>query len=542
MRFPALVLILSVAAVAQEGPQVRTAPGPGGPGPERRADRRIAEAEPKVERPTKAELKLAAELIDRAQALTNDLNDTDRAYVLAKIAELTAKRDPQTSKTRAEEAFKLAANANDSASSQIQMSAMMAVSQNDLDRALQMLSEMPAQRPRADGSAAPDIRGAAATMLFTRAFTKEGMASVEKLQSAARQMGENGFYPYMAVAQVLRGVGEKDKDRAQTIAMDAVAFVNRRQLSGMESQQITMFLRSAREFISRPMMKEILERIVKEALETAKQSDGTQVAASFESEDGQSAQLNSMATLMIFQLMPMIRDVDPDWAKQLEDQSEELKRVAALMGSGQRTSIMIGARNTGGPNGPNGGDRDFRDELQAMSVDELASRDPQRAMETAQSIKDPTVRVAAIARASAAGTDEAAKEKALKDAKDALAQATDPRDKLTILSGLAQAQAALKDEEGLATTLQQSFVLADDMFRRSVDRTPAGGAWMRPGVQATTSMVRAGARKSPKIFADKIDGVRHQPLKALLLLSAAEALDPESRSNSGPQFRFQFSN
>src|SRR5262249_42091082 len=191
----------------------------------------------------KAELQLAAELIDRAQALTGDLNDTDRAYVLGKMAELTAKRKPDQSKAWAEEAFKLAANNNTTASGQIQMSAMMAVSQNDLDRALQMLSEMPAQRPRSDGSSAPDIRGAAATMLFSRAFTKDGMNSVEKLQSAARQMGENGFYPYMAIAQVLRGVGEKDKDRAQAIAMDAVAFVNRRPLTGMESQQVTMFLR-----------------------------------------------------------------------------------------------------------------------------------------------------------------------------------------------------------------------------------------------------------------------------------------------------------
>jgi hypothetical protein len=503
-------------------------------------DRRIAESEPKVEKPTKVELQLAAELIDRAQALTGNLNDTDRAYVLGKMAELTAKRKPEQSKAWAEEAFKLAASNNNTASGQIQMSAMMAVSQNDLDRALQMLSEMPAQRPRPDGSFSPDIRGAATTMLFSRAFTKDGMNSVDKLQSAARQMGENGFYPYMAIAQVLRGVGEKDKDRAQAIAMDAVAFVNRRQLTGMESQQVTMFLQSAREFIPRPMMKEILERVVKEALETAKQSDGTQVAASFENENGQSAQLNSMATLMIFQLMPMIRETDPDWAKQLEDQSEELKRVSALMSNGQRTSIMIGARNGGGPNGPNGTDRDFRDELQSMSVDELAARDPQRAMETAQAIKDPNVRVSAIARASAAGSDEAAKEKALKDAKDALAQATDPRDKLTILSGLAQAQTSLKDDEGLSATLQQSFVIADDMFRRSVDRSPSTGAWMRPGVQAATSMVRAGARKSPKIFADKIDSVRLEPLRALLLLGAAEALDPESRSNSGPQFRFQF--
>jgi hypothetical protein len=537
MRFPALLLFCSLAAA--QTAEVRTAPNAGNP--ERRSDRRIAEAEPKIEKPTKAELKLAAELIDRAQALANDLSDTDRAYVLAKMAELTAKRSPEESKTRAEEAFKLAANSNDTAASQIQMSAMMAISQNDLDRALQMLSEMPAQRPRSDGSMSPDIRGAAAAMLFTRAFSKEGMVSVEKLQASARQMGENGFYPYMAVAQLLRGVGEKDKDRAQSIAMDAVAFINRRPLSGLESQQVTMFLQSAREFIPRPMMKEILDRVVKDALEAAKHSDGTQVAASFQTEDGQSAQLNSMATLMIFQLMPMIRDVDPDWAKQLEDQSEELKRVAALMGSGQRTSIMIGARN-GGPTGPNGNQRDFRDELQAMSVDELAARDPQRAMETAQAIKDPTVRVAAIARASAAGTDEAAKEKALKDANDALAQATDPRDKLTILSGLAQAQASLNDDDGLAVTLQQSFNLADDMFRRSVDKTPDGGAWMRPGVQAATSMVRGIARKSPRVVTEKLDSVRHQPLKALLLLSAAEALDPESRSNSGPQFRFQFSN
>jgi len=302
-----------------------------------------------------------------------------------------------------------------------------------------------------------------------------------------------------------------------------------------------MFLQSAREYVPQPMMKEILQRVVKEALEDAKKSDGTQVAASFETESGKSAQLNSMATLMIFQLLPLIRQADPDWAKQLEDQSEELKNVSNMMASGERTSIMIGARN-GGPTGPNGNQRDFRDEIQAMSVDDLATRDPQRAMQTAQSIKDPTVRVAAVARASAATENADVREKALKDAKDALAQASDPRDKLTILGGLAQAQAAIKDDEGLAVTLQQSFVIADDMFRRSVDRNPSAGFWMRPGVQSVVTMVRGTARKSPSVVAQKVEDVRHQPLKALLLLTAAEALDPESRVQSGPQFRFQFSN
>jgi hypothetical protein len=63
---------------------------------------------------------------------------------------------------------------------------------------------------------------------------------------------------------------------------------------------------------------------------------------------------------------------------------------------------------------------------------------------------------------------------------------------------------------------------------------------MRPGVEVASSLVRSAAKKQGKLVVDKLDSVRQQPLKALLLLAAVEALDPESHSTNGPQFRFAF--
>lgn len=526
MRILSLVLVLSLCSFAQ----IRTERRPGAEPP--------AEAKPATP-PSKKDLKLAADLIQRAQGLTADLNDTDRAYALARMAELSAKRNPEQSVTWAEEAYRLAANLPGVAQGSVQMSALMAVSQNNLDRALEMLGAMESPRQTANGTFTPDIRAASAAMLFTRAYTKEGDKAVERLQTTARQMGENSFYPYMAVTQLINAIAKKDKERAQNITNDAVAFINRRKRSQMENQQVTMFLTSAQEFIPLPMMKEILETVVKEALDQAKQSDGSQVAATFQNSAGDKVQLNSMATLMVFQLMPLIRNVDPDWAKKLEEQSDELRRASALMRSGD-VNIMIGA-SQGGPTGPNGNRRDFRDEVQSMQVDELASRDPKRAMEMANNIQDPVLHAAAMTRVTASSSDAQAREKALRDAKELLARTSEPRDKLIILSGLAQAQATMKDEEGLATTLDQGLVIADDLFRRSIDRNPSAGAWMRPGVDVATSLIKGAVKTQGKLVTDKLDAVRQAPLKALLLLAAAEALDPESRPTNGPQLRFSFS-
>ena len=94
MRYLLLLLVLSLSSLAQMHMERR------GPGPE-------PDAKPATP-PSKKDLKLAAELIQRAQSLSADLNETDRAYVLAKMAELSAKRDPEQSQTWAEEAFRLA--------------------------------------------------------------------------------------------------------------------------------------------------------------------------------------------------------------------------------------------------------------------------------------------------------------------------------------------------------------------------------------------------------------------------------------------------
>jgi hypothetical protein len=94
----------------------------------------------------------------------------------------------------------------------------------------------------------------------------------------------------------------------------------------------------------------------------------------------------------------------------------------------------------------------------------------------------------------------------------------------------------------LNTTVQQALATADEMFRRSVDKNPSASGWMRPGVETASSIVKNLAKKQSTLVTARVDAVRQAPLKALLLLSAVEALDPEAKSQGGPQMQFRFSN
>jgi hypothetical protein len=136
--------------------------------------------------------------------------------------------------------------------------------------------------------------------------------------------------------------------------------------------------------------------------------------------------------------------------------------------------------------------------------------------------------------------DNEAKQRAVRDAKELLAKTSEPKDKLSIYAGLAAVQASLKDEDGLSATLQQAFVIADDLVRKSIDKDPAAGSWMRPGVDTAASMVRNLAKKQSSLVTNRIDDVRQAPLRVLLLIAAVESLDPEAKTERGPMIQFRF--
>jgi hypothetical protein len=396
---------------------------------------------------------------------------------------------------------------------------------------------MEAPAPRSDGQPAPDMRSAAATMLFQKIWQKRGADAIDSLQTAARQLGETGNYPYMAMASIIRQVGRKDPEKAQSLANDAIAYFSRRVRSDQSAQQMAMFLRMDREFIPLPMLKDILTQLVADAVDT-KNDTKTGAVAVFLNSRG-TATMSGASNLLLFQLLPMIRDIDPDWAKKVEAQSSELSQSANLTqassGGTERVGMFVGGPNGGGP------PANMMEEMKSMEVDELASQDPTKALKVADEIHDPVIRAATNARLAGDlnNSDPDRANELMKSAREALGAAKEPADKLRILVGLAQAQKAMKDKEGFGKTLDQAYAMGEELFRKSVDKSPDAAINSRPGLDQLTRLTIAGVRLDSTAILTHLDNLRSPVLQAILLVAAARGLDPDGPSQD-TGFRIQF--
>jgi hypothetical protein len=482
---------------------------------------------------------LSSRLLDRAYGLSAQVSDADKAFLLARIAEVTAKSDPELSLSRAGEALQIASElASGPARSRIFMSAISALSENDIDRALQALQQLapPPAASDAINQPPPDLRSMLAIPLFQKAWQKHGLDSLDQLQATARQLGETGAYPFVAMGMLVRRVDQKDPARAQALIQDGVTFAGRGIHSQIEASQVAMFLSNASEFVSPALMKEILERLVAQARATGENAAFS--LAITDSAGKETARLSG-ASVLIMNLLPLIRRVDAEWASRLEKESDDLRTfIAARRGQqegGQRMSVGV---MIGGPGGPNAPRRDMREEMTAMQVDELAQRDPTRALQVSSAINDPVLRAASTASlaGSFSRSDPARAAELLKSARQVLAETPEPRDKLTILIGLAKAQSALGDAEGFKDTLARSFALAEDLYRKGLDRDPSAPVFAQPGFDQLSRLITAAAEKDVQSLQVRIEALRSTPLQASMWIQLAQALDPERR-HLGPGLR-----
>lgn len=475
----------------------------------------------------------AKELLQRAYSNTKDLSESDRAAILARLASSSARVMPDQSKAWAEEVFQITRGlSSDNARGQYEMTALLAVAENDPDHALQLLLQMSSPGLNQDGNPLPDLRGAAATGLFQKYFQKKAEAGLPALQTTARQLGELGLYPFMAMGPIIRNVNQKDHDKAQSLVNESLVYFPRLQQTDMSGQQMAMFLRMNQSLISKPVMKDVLTQLVSKALATKKDSDNGMTTTI--STNGNTATLQGASNLMMFQLMPLIKDVDPEWAQKLETENEQLRNavIAQQNSPSGNNRVQIGMVVGNGPANQRGNPID---PMKAMEVDELAQKDPLQALKVSDQISDPVLRTATSVGIAGEinNTDPEQAARLVKNAKDAIAATPEQADKLRILAGLAQAQSAMKDNDGLNTTLDQAFTMAEDLYRKSVDKNPDSSVNTRPGIDSLSRLVGIGIKADQSTTLGHIDRVNATPLQTMLLISAAENLDPDMKVVGG---------
>ena len=294
---------------------------------------------------------------------------------------------PDQSKAWADEVLITRGLSNDNARGQYEMTALAGYGRERPGPCPATSSPDVSPGANEDGNPLPDLRGAAATGLFQKYFQKKGEGGLPALQTTARQLGELGLYPFMAMGPIIRNVNQKDPEKAQSLMYESLVYFPRLKQSDMSGQQMAMFLRMNQNLISKPVMKDVLTQLVDKALATKKDSDNGMTTTI--STNGNTATLQGASNLMMFQLMPLIKDVDPEWAKKLETENEQLRNavIAQQNSPSGNNRVQIGMVVGNGPLSQRGNPID---PMKAMQVDELAQKDPLQALKMSDG-GDPSI-------------------------------------------------------------------------------------------------------------------------------------------------------
>ncbi len=488
-----------------------------------------------------AEQQRAETLLRQAYSVLLPLGAAERASLLGRAINVASQVRSPLVKPWAEELFKIAQELPLEQRAAVEMPAVNAVvSSDDVDLALDLLERVEAPGSShmtfGPGVMGGDSRSRVASGVFSRYFMQHRETGLDRLRTVAARMGQNGTYPYAAFGQIMPLAARQGPAAADALFAEQVQAFHASGGSFAEVGEFTRFLLATNHMVSGPLYREALLSAAAAAQRVPDTTVGMQ--ATFSSATG-SAQVSGLDALLLLELLPLLRSVDPAAAQQLLDARSDLAAVDKIRdpksGSiGGFRSVTYSAAPAGSRTGagsttgmvssmPPG----MLARMQLIPVRTLAESSPDQAVRYAQRITDPGARVAADAEIAAgyAGHDDP-RDAALylQQATLGLEQIKDQRQRATALASLAQAAYATGDRNAAGRYMEQGFSASEELLRADYDAHPDREAGALDGAEEMAKLVRTGIRRDPENTLGRIEAVRYPNLKAYLYITAAEEM------------------
>lgn len=482
---------------------------------------------------------------DEAQQLA----PTDRAAVLSHAIQSAARVQPDLVLPWTEELFNLAPQVAEDRRATLELTPVVTLASRDVDAALRLLERMdPPSKTMLD--AGNDPRAAAAGSVFGQYWgrrgrrfrsvevagedeeatpsTREKTEQTKKLnrmrEIAARLGAGGGVFPYSAFAAPLAELKVQDAAAQEALFAellnafrsspgryaDIAEFV--RMLMNARGEAPSVFYREAL-----TMAVAAIDRIPADGLPAMNYSYRGQTAT------GQlSGQLNNAASLQLMRIIPLIREVDPEWAKQVLEQHQDVAQFEQSR-SAPGTIVSLGGGNVmmGPSPSPN-----RSPQRQLAPVRAAAQNSGEAAKLFAGQISDPAARAAASAEIAAGLAAQNPQEAAtyMTQASEGLATIDDPASQLMVVTSLARAAFETGDRASAAAYSERGFRLGEDVVRADYDANPDKPVMSLKGASDLASLVVTGMRLDPASTVTRVQGIRYPLLRANLLLSAVDAV------------------
>ena len=466
----------------------------------------------------------AASLLLDSYRAGKDLAPSERAILLTFLCKTASEHNLSYTTEWAQEALRIAVQLPpDWNRLAIQKNALAALSYANPERAMALLRSMDLPVELDNGVFPEDLRSDAARTIFQNYWLQKKPLGLDEVRSTAAYLGQTGQYPYMAVGSILTDLISHQKKAnpeipgsARSILFDAYASYQRGSRFRSEDEEFVEFLESLRAFLPPALLKSGVE-IAVERLTLQKDPAEYHYISRVQTQKG-TATFHSRTDELLFELLPLVRQVDAALADKLLERDQALKQAGAAGGT---VVASEGAMIVGSSASPEKQELALQSS-RAQEVREIASDHPEQALALSQTISDPVLRAAAMADVAQSRPTQAG------EIRSAIAKIVPAmhtgEERLRVLSALAEASWAAGDIAGFHDALAKAFSLGEELFEEDMDAHPGQATYVVESYGTLAELVKTGARVDPTTITAMVHQVDNIQLEAFLLAQLADAL------------------
>ena len=468
-------------------------------------------------------------LLIRSYLKSKDFTPSNRALLLNRLADAASKLQPPLTRLWSEEAFQVASKlpVDDENRQAYQANAAVGLVKVDPKRALELLAMTDPPEPAKEGQPKPmDMRTFAAENVFPEIWKRDGVPALDNIRSQAQQIGETGEYPYRAIGKILPEVAKRSQPKAETLFTEALSYYNKSAPDHASNREFTLFLSESWGAAPRSLELQALKVAVAHLNQSKSSAKNLAYMARVQSAKGAS-EFTDLSDELLYELLPKIRELDPQWAQELIDKNDALGRAAAIGDKPKyKESVVVHNVSGASPAEVSAAGQEGLERSRLRNISDMSSSDPEGALRLSAYLGDPALRAVALARIAAAFGEKSPEraEDLIEQDKKAVEGIQDKREKVRVLVALAEAAAAAHDRATMDESLGHGLDLGEEILQEYLDTHPGANVYTVGLFRDISKLVTLGMREEPNRCFEHISGLSNVELQAHLLIDAAEAL------------------
>jgi hypothetical protein len=468
------------------------------------------------------------DLLKQAERLSRDFVPEERADILDDLAAAAVPLRPSQAKAWANQLFHISQELpTGQFRASVQRNALCVIAKVDAYRAASLWKLQDAPETWANGRVVQeDIRSDGTLILFPALWQANQAESISTIEALADWLGQTGQYPYGPVAEVMRKLAPVDPQRVQSLYGAGIRYLPNGQRFETTNRQFVSFILSTRNLVDQRSLENALEAAVQSIENASKHYRLPRVTAEVTTPQGSKA-FGSQAEVLIYELLPSIREFDPDFARRLIEKYPSFRNGPDLAAEHVHTGGVLSHCDQWASATQNA-----MDESRLYRVQSMAANDPNQAAQLAMAIRDPDLQSVALATL-APSYSQVNQEEADSWINSAIRRLENMKSevpKLRLMVALCNDYIVRKRFAEAAEMMQQAFALGELLFNRYSRANPGATAYTADSFDPLSDLVNMTAREFPfpRAVTDAVEHFRNDVLRARMLVVAAAAFSQRS--------------